>query len=333
MLVIKRRFSKVISFVLALFMLFACGVNVAGLNIHTAEEVEGYNVVCIDREIIFGSPYLWEDEAIQSVASSLPEYTVEPLFESADVYTYLITLEDGEKNKEACDLLKTVSGVEFVITNYFYANDTDAIHQMQVSDDYHKGDLDGDNELTTSDYLNVKQSFIGEKTLGKKESVMADIDNNGEVSATDYLMIKSHFLGDIEISKDGFYGDINVSEYKANINSLTELNMAMDYVEFRNFSSEYMYLKVSITGLLASSNGAHIVKVGNRSIPELNITAEKEIGGVTLNIPLCADMLVWKDGSFYSLEDAFEQNLISANELEIANCIYKTTVATMKVGL
>jgi hypothetical protein len=44
-------------------------------------------------------------------------------------------------------------------------------------------------------------------------------------------------------------------------------------------------------------------------------------------------LVVWKDGSIYSLEDALTQNIITNQELGIANCIYKTTVATMKVGI
>ncbi len=333
MSLIKRNFSKAISLALALLMLFSFGVSVSGLNIHTAEEVEGYNVSYIEKQIIFGSPYPWEDEALQSVVSSLPEYTVEPLFESAGVYTYLITLKDGTKNKEACDLLETVEGAELVITNYFYANDTDAICQKKVSDDYHKGDIDGDNELTSTDYLNVKHALLSQKAFGKKESVMADIDNNGVIGVTDYMLIKSHFLGDVEISKDGFFGDVNVSDYKANIKLSTEMKIAKDYAEYRNIDSEYMYMELSVTGILSSSNGAYIVKVGNRSIPEIDITKEKEIGGVDFDIPLCSDLVVWKDGSIYSLEDALTQNIITNQELGIANCIYKTTVATMKVGI
>ena len=330
MLFSKRNFSRAIAFVVALLMLSLGGVSALALSDYSAEQFEGYDVTNINGQIIFGSPYVWEDEAIQNVASQLPDYSVKALFENDGIYTYLITLKNYSQNAEACELLKSVSDAELVITNYFYMNDTDALNQLQESNDYHKGDVDGDSELNATDYLNVKQAFLGQIELGKKASVMADIDNNGTIDGTDYLLIKSHFLGDMEISKDGFFGGKNVSEYKVKLDSMTKMDMAKDYIEFRNQESDFMFVEVIISAVSGSYNGAYVMKMSFNSVPEVNVLVEKEVGGVVFNVSVCADLVAYKDGSFYSLEDAFEQGIVSAEDLEIARSVYNTSVCSMK---
>lgn len=330
MLFCKRNFSRAIAFVVALLMLSLGGVSALALSDYSAEQFEGYDVTNVNGQIIFGSPYQWEDEAVQSVATQLPDYSVKALFENDGIYTYLITLKNGSQNAEACELLKSVSDAELVITNYFYMNDTDALHQLQESDDYHKGDIDGNGELTSTDYLNVKQSFLGQMELNEKEGVMADVDNNGTIDGTDYLLIKSHFLGDTEISKDGFFGGKNVSEYKVKLDAMTKMDIAKDYIEFRNQESDFMFAEVIISAVSGSYNGAYVMKMSFNLVPEIDVTVEKSVGGVVFNTSVCADLVAYKDGSFYSLEDAFEQGILTAEDLGIARSVYNTSVCSMK---
>jgi hypothetical protein len=61
------------------------------------------------------------------------------------------------------------------------------------------GDVNGDGELTSTDYLQIKSFFLDIITLEGIYFTAANIDGKGEIDATDYLKLKSHFLGIIDI--------------------------------------------------------------------------------------------------------------------------------------
>jgi hypothetical protein len=66
-----------------------------------------------------------------------------------------------------------------------------------VSDYLHvvvMGDVDGNGCIDTTDYLRIKNYFLGEFELDELFGIAGDMDSNGEIEATDYLRIKSLFL-------------------------------------------------------------------------------------------------------------------------------------------
>ncbi len=56
------------------------------------------------------------------------------------------------------------------------------------------GDVDGDGMLSSTDYLRIKQYFLGNITLTTSQIKASDIDFNERIESADYLLIKSHFL-------------------------------------------------------------------------------------------------------------------------------------------
>ncbi len=56
------------------------------------------------------------------------------------------------------------------------------------------GDVDGNGEINATDYLRIKQAFLGNHTFEEAEELAADMNNDGEVNTTDYLLIKTIFL-------------------------------------------------------------------------------------------------------------------------------------------
>jgi hypothetical protein len=56
------------------------------------------------------------------------------------------------------------------------------------------GDVDGNGCIDTTDYLRIKNYFLGEFELDELFGIAGDMDSNGEIEATDYLRIKSLFL-------------------------------------------------------------------------------------------------------------------------------------------
>jgi hypothetical protein len=61
------------------------------------------------------------------------------------------------------------------------------------------GDVDGDGEISSTDYMRIKSLFIGDYLLDGVYFEAADVDGDGDITTTDYLRIKSYFLGAYEI--------------------------------------------------------------------------------------------------------------------------------------
>ena len=61
------------------------------------------------------------------------------------------------------------------------------------------GDVNGDGELTATDYLQIKSFFLSIGTLEGAYYTAANVDEQGGIDATDYIKVKSHFLGNTDI--------------------------------------------------------------------------------------------------------------------------------------
>lgn len=64
-----------------------------------------------------------------------------------------------------------------------------------------KGDVTGDGEVDSTDYLRIKGQFLGKYTLEGIAFEAGEVTNDGEIDSTDYLKIKSHFLGTYNLYK------------------------------------------------------------------------------------------------------------------------------------
>jgi hypothetical protein len=62
-----------------------------------------------------------------------------------------------------------------------------------------KGDTTGDGLINTSDYIQVKKSFLKTYTFDQWAAMAAEVQENGRIDATDYIRIKLHFLGSLNI--------------------------------------------------------------------------------------------------------------------------------------
>ena len=62
-------------------------------------------------------------------------------------------------------------------------------------DELPRGDINGNGELDTLDYMILKRSILGTYTLSADEASRADVNLDGEVSSMDYMMLKRVILG------------------------------------------------------------------------------------------------------------------------------------------
>lgn len=58
-----------------------------------------------------------------------------------------------------------------------------------------RGDVNGDGEIDTADYLFVKRCMVGTLELDELQLVAADASGDGELLVNDYLMIVRHYMG------------------------------------------------------------------------------------------------------------------------------------------
>ena len=63
------------------------------------------------------------------------------------------------------------------------------------------GDVNGDGNITASDYVNIKNYIMKKKTLSVEALKGADSNKNGTVTASDYVIIKNYLLKKTNISQ------------------------------------------------------------------------------------------------------------------------------------
>jgi hypothetical protein len=62
-----------------------------------------------------------------------------------------------------------------------------------------RGDLDGNDEIDSTDYLRIKAAFLEKYDMSDVEYAAGDVDGDGVVNTTDYLRIMEHFLGTYDL--------------------------------------------------------------------------------------------------------------------------------------
>ena len=62
------------------------------------------------------------------------------------------------------------------------------------------GDVDGDGELTPTDYLLVKRAYMGTYTIGTLAREAVGVAENAELRAINYIMVKRAYFGTYDIN-------------------------------------------------------------------------------------------------------------------------------------
>lgn len=65
----------------------------------------------------------------------------------------------------------------------------------EFDDVFPRGDVNGNGELDTLDYMVLKRSILGTYTLSADENSRADVTLDGEITSLDYMMLKRAILG------------------------------------------------------------------------------------------------------------------------------------------
>ena len=58
-----------------------------------------------------------------------------------------------------------------------------------------KGDVNGDEKVSSLDYIQIKNHIMKSKVLNGISLIRADVNGDGKVSSLDYIKIKNHIMG------------------------------------------------------------------------------------------------------------------------------------------
>lgn len=64
-----------------------------------------------------------------------------------------------------------------------------------VQKSYLPGDVNGDDKVSSLDYIQIKNHIMKTKVLSGNALTRADVNKDGKVSSLDYIKIKNHIMG------------------------------------------------------------------------------------------------------------------------------------------
>ena len=56
------------------------------------------------------------------------------------------------------------------------------------------GDVSGDGQVKSKDYMMIKNYIMGTLQLNDTEKLAADLSKDGQIKSKDYMMIKNHIM-------------------------------------------------------------------------------------------------------------------------------------------
>lgn len=132
-------------------------------------------------ELAEDSPYTLENNIVSNVVAD----TTAESFASNFTNEVAITTANGE----AIEASKII-GTGYIVTDIVSGESAEIMIL---------GDVNGDGELSATDYIQIKSFFLSGQGLDGIYFTAANIDGEDEIDGTDYIKLKSHFLGQSNI--------------------------------------------------------------------------------------------------------------------------------------
>ncbi|MBQ7647365.1 MAG: dockerin type I repeat-containing protein [Clostridia bacterium] len=143
--------------------------------------------------IFIETKYKWFDPELDAVRTLFSSCKVIKL-ESDIVNFYFIDVNAGmsqsEKNRNLYNELEKYPDILTVKVNNGAVNVSSASGDSDFA-----GDIDGDKEITITDYLMMKYIILGSRRFQVWQRQNADINGDGDIDITDILILKRHILG------------------------------------------------------------------------------------------------------------------------------------------
>ncbi len=116
---------------------------------------------------------------------AIPNATVKSMVNELGITSYEVTTADGKKKAEG-DKIGTGYKLKDKNNNKEYT--------LIVM-----GDVNGDTQITSADYVRIKNKLRGKTTLNDSQNKSADVNGDGQITSADYVRIKNVLRGQAEI--------------------------------------------------------------------------------------------------------------------------------------
>lgn len=127
----------------------------------------------VHGESINGNDLWYKVQSDAPLTSSRDSYTT-----SSNTYTYNMNNSYGYVHSSNIDIVFTgKNGIE------------------ESTPTYNHGDVNGDGQITSLDYIKIKNHIMETKILSGGELERADVNKDGSITSLDYIKIKNHIMG------------------------------------------------------------------------------------------------------------------------------------------
>jgi len=180
---------------------------------------------------------------------------------------------------------------------------------------YSKGDLNGDGQITSVDYLMLKRIFLGTLTPTVQQLFAADVNKDGKIASVDYLMVRRYFYQTYYFPPDVLQTQIPLTEEQIE-------TIKMDYVEY--FKAEYgeeHVESVTVSDIIVGDyygpySSCYSLFISHREVGWPDAITSEFVAGYEFVYPDGQTLTVYKDSSFVNLETAYETGLISEDDIQ-----------------
>ncbi len=217
---------------------------------------------------------------------------------------------------------------------------------------YQKGDINGDGEIDTNDYIMMRLCILGLITLSGNEKNAADVDRNGIIGVTDYIKIRLHILGaalltdnQTALGVDALYDGVTDRTKKA-VNAMEGASYTYstppassypddDRVKLTDGNATTSFNKDDWAGLYQQSNAVITFDLGQviSGLADLQVTSIRQLSyGIGLSSKM--DLFVSDDGVSYTyINTAFDSDNASDNEPYIYRLLLPNTLSARYIKL
>jgi len=162
------------------------------------------------------------------------------------------------------------------------------------------GDINGDNNANSKDYLMLKRYVLGTFDLNDNQLANADINSDGKVNSKDYLMLKRIALGTFTLEIDPA-----ITTIKAAIDSKGELTNTFNttYLGKEGVATVSFEVKKGVLTLCGHLDITSLGAIVDIAIPFASVSENYKFSGTANQVNFAFDIngnLVAKD---YSMED------------------------------
>jgi len=181
-----------------------------------------------------------------------------------------------------------------------------------IMSEYFKGDVNGNGEVDSRDYLIAKRIILKTYDADIIQAYASDIDKDGKINPADCILIKRHILETYNIETSTQNEQIDLTEEKLNA-------IKSDYIVFlQTNSSDHDSLTIEdifVKNYYGPYNGCYALFISRDDIGYPDASVTKTIAGYEFEFPNNQPLLIYDNNTFYEIEEAYNSKIISKDDL------------------